>query len=94
MKKPTPEQIREMVKSEPFRWFMERLAYQMNYIDTVRNITKENLNEALARRMAIEIIENAFADLYEAGELEKLQKKIAREEDNILKKIKEYQDEY
>jgi hypothetical protein len=89
MKKPSPEEIRELVKKEAFQWYLERLAFRMNQIDTVRNINKDNLEEAWASRMAIEIIEQTLADIYQDGEIEKYQKKVVENEDNIVKALKD-----
>lgn len=82
-------QIQEMVKTDAFRYFLERLAMELNRIDTVRNINPANLNEVLARRIAIEIVENALSEVYETGELQSLQKEVASQEDNIIKKFSE-----
>lgn len=88
-KKPLKSEIREWVKNSITQWFLERLSFHLNEIDTVRNINPENIDEALARKMALEIVENAIADVYEAGDLVELQKKVSEEEDNILRRIKE-----
>ena len=93
-KPPIKEEIRELVKSGAFQWFLNRVAFHLNSIDTVRDINLENINEALARRMALNIIEFALADIYEAGALQELQKKISEEEDNIIKRLKELKQEY
>jgi len=85
MKKPQKDQIRDLVKSDSFQWFLKRMATFLNEIDTVRNV--ENGGELVARKLAISIIENAFADLFEAGDLAELQKKIAEDEENIISKI-------
>ena len=86
MKKPNKVEVRELVKSDSFKWFLERIATYTNGIDTVRNV--ENGGELVARQLAITVIENAFADIFEAGELAELQKKVGEDEDNIIKKIK------
>jgi len=93
-KKPPKKTIRQWVKDETTSWFLERLAFHLNSIDTVRNITLENLDEALARKMAIEVIENALADIYQEGELAELQKKLAEDEDSIIKRLKEVKSEF
>lgn len=93
-KPPIQEEIRELVKNSSFQWFLNRIAFHLNGIDTVRDITLENIDEALARKMAIEIIENALADFWQAGELEALQKKLAEEEDNIIKRLENIQSEF
>jgi len=93
-KKPDKESIKKWLKDETTKWFLEKLAWYLNTIDTVRDINSENIDEALARKMAIDIIEGALADVWEAGELEKLQRKIASEEDNILKRLREITFEY
>jgi hypothetical protein len=89
MKQPSPQEIREMVKSRPFQWYLERLAYHTNAIDTVRNAQQDNLNLLLAAKMAIEIIENTLSDIYQNGELEKFQKKQSEEEQNPIKNLQE-----
>ena len=93
-KAPIKEEIRELVKSGAFQWFLQRIAFHLNEIDTVRDISSENLGEALARKMAIEIIENALADIWEVGDLVQLQKKISEEEDSIIKRLKNIKEEY
>ena len=94
VKSPIKESIREWVKNSTTQWFLNRLAWHLNEIDTVRDITLENMNEALARKMAIEIIENALADIWQEGDLQALQKKISEEEDNIIRKLKSIKEEY
>ena len=74
--------------------FWIELLFIKNSIDTVRDINLENINEALARKMAIEIIEFALADIWEQGALQELQKRISEEEDNIIKRLKELKQEY
>ena len=93
-KPPIKEEIRELVKSGAFQWFLNRVAFHLNSIDTVRDINLENINEALARKMALNIIEFALADIYEAGALQELQKKLADDEDNIIKRLREMKSEY
>jgi len=93
-KSPIKEEIRELVKSSTFQWFLNRIAFHLNSIDTVRDITLENLDEALARKLAIEIIENAFADIWEKGDLQALQNKLAEEEDSIIKKLQNLKNEF
>jgi len=92
MKKPHQKEIEEMVKSKPFQWYVERLAFHLNEIDTVRNV--KDGNELVARKLAIEIIENALADVYEAGNLAQLQKKLAEEENSVIKSLKQLKSEY
>ena len=94
LKPPIKENIRTWIKDETTQWFLQRIAFHLNSIDTVRDITLENMNEALARKMAIEIIESALADIWEQGDLQALQKKLAEEEDSIIKKLKEIKEEY
>ena len=94
IKEPVKEEVRELLKNEAFQWFLQRIAFHLNSIDTVRDINLENVDEALARKMAIEIIENAFADFWEKGELQALQKKLAAEEENIIRRIEKTKDEY
>ncbi len=93
-KRPTKAQIRELLKNETFQWLLERLAFEMNQIDTVRNITPENLNNQLAARLAIEIIENWLGELWELGELRELQQESKKEEDRIIKSLRELKQEY
>jgi len=94
MKKPLKANIKEWVKDSTTQWFLDRLAFYLNEIDTVRNITLENIDETLARKMAIEIIENALSDIWQEGELEKYQKKLADEEDSIIKRLKEIKQDF
>ncbi len=94
MTKPEENKIKEWVKDETTQYFLSRLAWYLNSIDTVRDITLENINEALARKLAIEIIENALADIYEAGNLQALQKIISEEENGILKRFKNMSEQY
>ena len=93
-KPPIKEEIRELIKNQAFQWFLQRIAYNLNTIDTVRDITLGNLDEVLARKMAIEIIENALADIWQEGDLQELQKKISEEEDSIIKRLQEMKNEY
>jgi len=92
MKKPNKIQIRELVKNDNFKWFLERMATYLNGIDTVRNV--ENGEELVARQKVIEIIEDAFADVFDVGELAELQKKVAEDEENIIKRIQNITEEY
>ena len=94
MRKPPKIKFKEWAKDDVTQYFLGRLAFHLNEIDTVRNITLENIDETLARKMAIEIIENALADVYLEGELHKFQKKVSEEEDNILKRLREMKQEY
>ena len=93
-KSPIKEDIRSWIQDGTTQWFLNRIAFHLNGIDTVRDIIPENLDEALARKLAIEIIENALADIWEAGDLQMLQQKLSEEEDSILKKLKEIKNEY
>lgn len=89
MKKPGSGKTREWVKNDVTQWFLEKLALYMNEIDTVRDINLNNIDVALARRLAIEVIENAFGDILEAGELQIFQKKVAESESNTIKTLKD-----
>ena len=91
-KKPQKDQIRDLVKSDSFKWFLERIAIYLNSIDTVRNV--ENGSETVARQLAITMIENAFKDIFEEGELAELQKKVSEDEELILNKFKNLKEEY
>jgi len=93
---PTPikEDIREWVKNPTTQWMINKIALHLNTLDTVRDVTMENIEMALAKRLAIETVENIFSDIYEYGDLVELQKNLASEEDNILKKLKELKEDY
>lgn len=92
MEKPTKEEIKKWVEDETTQYLLGRWAFYINSIDTVRNI--KNDNETVSRRLAIEIFEAGLADIYGAGELEKYQKRIADEEENVIKKMRELKREY
>lgn len=94
MKQPPKTEIRAWVKTATTQWFLNRLAYHLNEIDTVRNITLENLDEALARKMAIDIIENALADIEQDGELMAIQSKLAEDADSVITRLKNLREEY
>jgi hypothetical protein len=94
VKAPIKEDIREWVKLETTQWFLNRIAFHLNSIDTVRDITLENIDEALARKMAIEVIEDTLADIWQEGDLALLQRKLAEEEDSIIKRLKSIKEEY
>ena len=93
MKKPSAEEIQRFVKDDVFKWFMEVLAKEVNRIDTVRNINPER-DDTLSRRMTIEIIENVLSEVYDSGELEKIQKKMAGEEESIVNKMENLKTDY
>ena len=58
-------------------------------------IRQSDIDEVWARKMAIEIFENACADVWEAGSLGELQKKIASEEaTDVIKGLVNIKDEY
>ena len=90
---PTKAQIRELLKNEVFQYLLERLANEINQIDTIRNITPENLNQHLAGRMAIEMIENWLGEIWEVGQLRELQKESKKEEDRILERLRQMKKE-
>lgn len=92
MKTPSKEVIRDMVNTEGFQWFLWKTAQYLNDIDTVRNVEKGD--ELVARKLVIRILENALADVYEAGKLAELQKKVAEDETNIIKQYKNLKEEY
>jgi len=93
-KNPDKEFIREWVQNETTQWFLNKLALHLNAIDTVRDVSLENVDEIPARNMAITIIEGALADIWEDGALSELQKRISEEEDNIIKRFKNIKDEF
>ena len=93
-KRPDKEFIREWVQNETTQWFLNKLALHLNAIDTVRDVSLENVDEIPARNMAITIIEGALADIWEDGALSELQKRISEEEDNIIKRFKNIKDEF
>ena len=90
--KPTREQVREFVKSEIFKWFLEKIATYANEIDTVRNV--ESGDELVARKMTIKILENAFSDIYDVGEFAEIQSRISLNEDNPINQIRKLREEY
>lgn len=94
MRKVSSEEIREWLKNDTTRWVLEKLTQEINHIDTIRNITKENLTEHLAGRMAIEMIENWLGEIWEAGELGKIQKEAKNEEERIIKSLREIEQNY
>lgn len=92
MNDPNVDLVREWMKNDTTRWFLAKLAWHLNEIDTARGV--ESGDEYKARSLAIQIIENALGDIWEAGELTKLQKKISQEEDSIIKKLENIPQEY
>jgi hypothetical protein len=86
MKKPTQEEIHQWTKNKVTKWYLERLANYLNEIDTVRNVKKGD--ELIGRQAAINIIEDSLGDIYEAGKLKDLQKRIAEKEDNVIFRVR------
>ena len=93
-KPPIKENIREWVKNETTQWFLNKLAQNLNTIDTVRDITAVNTDQAFARSIAITLVEEVLWDIWEAGEMTELQKRVSEEEENIVNKFKKVKDEY
>ena len=81
-----------MVKTDSFQWFLWQTTRYLNEIDTVRNVEKGE--ELIARKMVIQLLENALSDVYDAGELAELQKKVAEDESNIINQFKNLKEEY
>ena len=94
MRKVLPDEIKQWLKEDTTKFVLEKLAQEMNRIDTIRNIKPDNITEHLAGRMAIEIIENWLGEIWEAGELEKIQKEAKTEEERIIKSLQELKQEY
>ena len=94
IKKAVKEDIREWVKLPTTQYFINKIALHLNSIDTVRDINEENIDTALARSLAITVVENVFADIYQEGDLEVLQREIADSEENILQKLRNLRGDY
>lgn len=88
MKKPTPQTIKEWLKQDVSQWFLERIAYHLNSIDTVRDITPDKKEEAVARKIAIDIVENALGDIYSTFDIKEKQRVMGEEEKNLIKTLK------
>jgi hypothetical protein len=94
MTKPSPEEIQRWLKNGTTKWVLEVLAKEVNKIDTIRNITPDNVEEHLAGRLAIEMTENWLREVWHAGELEQFQKEARGEDEKIIKSLKDIQSEY
>jgi DNA recombination-dependent growth factor C len=90
MQKPKTNQIKLWLKDDVTRWLLETLAFRMNEIDTVRNLTENNYIENIANRKAIETIENLLSEVYQ--ELPTLQQKVAEKEYNVTKVLIDFKD--
>ena len=92
MKTPTKAELRKWLKDNNTKWFLDKLAWHLNVIDTVRNV--ENGDELMARKIAVSIIERTVADLWVSGGLQELQQKISKEEESLLERVKNLKEEY
>ena len=95
MKKPSVETIREWLNDEPTRWLLERIAFHLNKIDTVSNIKDSDSIEKVAidqagAKKAKDVIVDVFNDIYEAGKIEETQKEVAKNEDNVIKNLQDF----
>ena len=86
--KPTTNQIRDFINHPVFKWFLETTALRINELDTVRSIPDNDYITPIARRMAINIVEEIFSDIAQAGEIYKMQKGMAEKETNDLNNLK------
>ena len=96
-RKPSPQEIRDWLKGDFGKWFLEITAYHLNEIDTVSNIKdidglKKIATDQLGAKKAKDIIIDILSDIFEAGEIEEHQKKVADKEDNVIKSLKDFEE--
>lgn len=84
------EEIKRWLKERVTQFLLEKLAKELNELDTVRDLTAENHLEKLSDKKAILVIENLFMEFYK--HIPKLQQEVAEKEFNIIKSLKDFKD--
>lgn len=79
--------VSELLKCKAFQRFLESLALEINVLDSVRDINEINKDMAVAKRLAIDVIENALADLFVACNFDKIKDDVRGSEESVIERF-------